>query len=428
MLVRLDVAVTNPAVSKIHRHIEAMSRVNKFLTSKKRSAANTVIGYKTSLAYFQQFLTKDYNDQTLETIIALLASNKIDVYDILDHFVSFLQSNKLTRSSIHQYLVGIRSYFLFNDIDIVDSKFKRKVTMPKNIKEEDQALDQQDIRKLLLKCNSRRLKTYILILASSGLRANEACTIRLCDIDFEYKPVRIHIRGEFTKTKVSRKVFISDEAAEYVKDWINYMFEIDVDRIKNTNIQLDKRLLFQVHENMNSQSRSIYQKLNSQFHTVLRSAGLEAIKDGTTHRRTITLHSFRRFVKTTISDSPAGSDYSEWFLGHTKSSYYVSKPEVRAEIYATKCMKYFTYLDYSTLEARGKNIDARINELENEKQIMNQKHEEEMRTMQEQIDHIIEIVKYPHTRARMLIKPTPKGLVEPNARRLTLASRLPNKK
>ena len=37
-------------------------------------------------------------------------------------------------------------------------------------------------------------------------------------------------------------------------------------------------------------------------------------------RRKITLHSFRRFVKTTISDL-GYADYSEWFIGHAGSTY-----------------------------------------------------------------------------------------------------------
>ena len=37
-------------------------------------------------------------------------------------------------------------------------------------------------------------------------------------------------------------------------------------------------------------------------------------------RRKNTLHSFRRFVKTTISDL-GYADYSEWFIGHAGSTY-----------------------------------------------------------------------------------------------------------
>jgi hypothetical protein len=78
-------------------------------------------------------------------------------------------------------------------------------------------------------------------------------------------------------------------------------------------------------------------------------------------RRKITLHSFRRFVKTVISDQ-VNQDYSEWFLGHSKSPYYTKKELARREIYSTKCMKYLTFLDYTTLEATGKNIDAQLSE------------------------------------------------------------------
>ena len=89
-------------------------------------------------------------------------------------------------------------------------------------------------------------------------------------------------------------------------------------------------------------------------------------------RRKITLHSFRRFVKTVISDQ-ADQDYSEWFLGHSKSPYYTKKELERREVYSTKCMKYLTFLDYTTLEATGKNIEAKLSEKEKEIQLLRQR-------------------------------------------------------
>lgn len=85
----------------------------------------------------------------------------------------------------------------------------------------------------------------------------------------------------------------------------------------------------------------------------------ERKEGGLGKRRKITLHSLRRFVKTVISDQ-VGQDYSEWFLGHSKSPYYTKKEINKREIYATKCMKYLTFLDYTTLEARGKGIGIDI--------------------------------------------------------------------
>ena len=91
----------------------------------------------------------------------------------------------------------------------------------------------------------------------------------------------------------------------------------------------------------------------------------ERKEEGIYKRRKITLHSFRRFVKTVISDQ-TNQDFSEWFLGHNKSPYYTKKETERREIYANKCMKYLTLLDYTTLEARGKSIEANLQEKDRE--------------------------------------------------------------
>jgi integrase len=368
-----------------------MPKVQKFLSSKRRSAINTVIGYKTSLAYFQQFLTDEHDDITLETIIELLTLRKYDVYDLLDQFVNYLQNIKISQLSVHQYLTGIKSFFLYNDIDIVSSKFKRRVTMPKNVQEEEQAIDQDDIRNILLKCDNRRLKPYLLVLASSGVRAKEACAIRLRDLDFQSNPTGLHVRGEYTKTKVSRDIYISTEATRYLKDLIEYKFKINVDQYNITG-PMGEQLVFQGHKTSSNNLNLIYQKLRAPFQSVLRSAGLDGKKESSRRGR-VTFHSFRRNVKTTISNSQAGSDYSEWFLGHRKNSYYVNKPEVRAEIYANKCMQHLTFLDFDVLKATGRNIEARVEQVEKEKQIANQKHEAEINALHERIDRMDRIIK-----------------------------------
>jgi hypothetical protein len=80
----------------------------------------------------------------------------------------------------------------------------------------------------------------------------------------------------------------------------------------------------------------------------------------------------RRHAKGVISNQ-VNQDYSEWYLGHSKSPYYTLKEPERREIYATRCMKSLTFLDYSILEATGKNIEARLYEKEKEIQILRQR-------------------------------------------------------
>src|SRR2546423_6639047 len=109
--------------------------------------------------------------------------------------------------------------------------------MPKNHREDEAAIDDSDIRKILLSCNNRRLKTYILCLASGGMRAMEALAIRLKDIDFSVTPTKIHIRKEYTKTKVSRDIYISEEATTHLKQFIDFKYRIQKDHPSQTRIK-----------------------------------------------------------------------------------------------------------------------------------------------------------------------------------------------
>jgi hypothetical protein len=79
-------------------------------------------------------------------------------------------------------------------------------------------------------------------------------------------------------------------------------------------------------------------------------------------RRQITLHSFRRFVKSTISDL-GYSDYSEWFIGHSGSTYYRKKDSDKIEIFR-KIEPYLTFLNVYQLERQGADIQTKIEELE----------------------------------------------------------------
>jgi integrase len=309
-----------------------------------------------------------HSQYNIENIIKSLSNNELDIYVILDEFVSYLvnEAPNITSSSIKLYIAAIRSYLAYYDIDIIPSKFRRKVKMPKMHREDEEPLDASDIRKILLSCNNRRLKAYLLVLASGGMRAVEALAIRLKDIDFTVSPTKIHIRKEYSKTKTSRDIYISDEATQYLRQWINWKYSNeDRPRIKD-----DDDLVFTVYRTR--APTTVYVKVLTEFEKLLSVIGLDERKEGKQRRRKITLHSFRRFVKTVISDQ-TNTDYSEWFLGHSKSPYYTKKEPERREIYATKCMKYLTFLDYTTLEATGKNIEAKLSEKEKEIQLLRQR-------------------------------------------------------
>jgi hypothetical protein len=227
------------------------------------------------------------------------------------------------------------------------------------------------------------------------MRALEGLAIRLSDIDFSVNPTKIRIRKEFAKTRTSRDIYISDEATYYLKQWIDWKY-----RDKGNNLSSNSRshndLIFSIYNLKGvSKPRTIYIKALEEFQKLLTIVGMDEWKEEGIHkRRKITLHSFRRFVKTVISDQ-TNQDYSEWFLGHNKSPYYTKKEPERREIYATKCMRYLTFLDYTTLEATGKHIEAKLSEKDREIAGLKEKYDadiallkDEMRFMRQLMDSI----------------------------------------
>ena len=54
------------------------------------------------------------------------------------------------------------------------------------------------------------------------MRASEALSIRLADCDLNTNPPKLLIRGEFTKTKVSRFVFLTQELVQQISLWLEY--------------------------------------------------------------------------------------------------------------------------------------------------------------------------------------------------------------
>ena len=142
------------------------------MESISRNSLKSKYSYKYGLVHFQKFLSQSYPEYTVESVINALEEEHLDLYVILDEFTSYLVSEKLELTSqrhIRLYMASVRSYLAYYDIDIIPSKFKRKVKMPRHYREDEEPLDASDIRKILLACNNRRLKPYLLTLGQWGV-------------------------------------------------------------------------------------------------------------------------------------------------------------------------------------------------------------------------------------------------------------------
>jgi integrase len=389
------------SVLKLHKDIRSQSKVTTFLKSIRRNSNKTSINYETSLSYLQLFLIPQ--GHTPETILDPLAKNEINVYTLLEQFITYLTDKKsLSSNTIRQYLVGIKSYFAYYGIDVIPSKFKRKVKLPKRLQEDQEPIDSEDIRNILLNCNNRRLKTFILVLASGAMRSTEALAIRIRDIDFNSNPTKIHLRKEYTKTRVARDVYISAEATKYLQDWISWKYRYRKHlKAEEQKLKSDDDLVFQVAKSI-TRLLSLYVKLLKELGKVLTLSGLYDKKEGM-NRRTISFHSLRRHAKTVIS-TQVNQDYSEWFLGHSdRSSYWAMKEAERKEIYLNQIQKYLTFLDYTTLKNSSRSIEAKLEEKEKEITLLRNR----------DTDSAVKIASLEETMKSLLQTLVSKGVLEP---------------
>jgi integrase len=206
----------------IRSQIRELEPVKDFLQSKSTRSEVTAKNYLTGLVHFNNFLSSINPKYTVKTIVGSLGAEEENVYLILNRFIVYQRSLFSSAATIKLNLEAVKSYLGYHDVNIIPAKYKRQVTVPKLAQEEETAIDVNDVRKILLTCNNRRLKTYLLILASGGMSAVEGLAITLGDIDFSVSPTKIHIRAKFSKTRKSRDIYISDEATKYLQNWIDW--------------------------------------------------------------------------------------------------------------------------------------------------------------------------------------------------------------
>ena len=357
----------------------------KFTNSVSVGNKNTAKIYYSRLLSFARFAKENYGI-ILKEMIHKIKNSEYDTYDILNGYCLYLKNNSyLSNSSFRDKIITAKTFLEFNDLEISPRKFKLKVRYPKSIFKHKEAIDKEDIIRILNGCSDLRLKTYVILLASTGLRATEALSIRIKDLISDSNnnfPSKAIIRGEFTKTKVDRYIFLTKEMEHQIKIWLDYksrkrrICHIDKEtgksiseyRIPETK---PNDLIFSIYQKDKPRPDHIYINLAHIFSDTIDRIGMGEREDGNEIRRKITLHSFRRFVKTTISDL-GYSDYSEWFIGHSGSTYWRKKDNEKAEIFK-KIEPYLTFLNVPQLERQGADLQTKIEELQDINQVLREK-------------------------------------------------------
>jgi integrase len=382
--------------------------IAKYISEISSMSKSTAYEYSKRLSYFEAFVLAEYRT-SVDNIIRKINNGTYDPYNVLSSYRAFLQDKgSISAITMKQQVITIKNFLEYSDVDISPRKFKLKVKLPKAPRKNKRALSKEDIAEILNACSDIKLKTYVMFLASTGCRAVEALSIRAIDLDDKSSPARILIRGEYAKTKVERTIFLTDEMTKQLRQWVEFKHRTrrvcQKDRLTGKTLTEYRTLtpdpyalIFAVRQDIaDPDPRNLYTNLRIDFAKTLDRIGKGSREDNK-RRRKITLHSFRRFVKSTISDLGFGH-YSEDFIGHDGSTYYRKTVREKAEIF-TKIEPYLTFLDFATPERKGADTNTRIEELESINQILRQKdsmNTDAIATLSDQLDKVmqeIEILK-----------------------------------
>jgi integrase len=371
------------STQKIAKESSYSKLLTNYVVNIKSMSSSTAKQYKSELNSFANFVYNTYGvniDTLVDKILHCDNHGKrtaFDPYDVLSKYTASLIGT-IAPTTVKHRILTIKNFFEYCDIEISPRTFRLKVRLPKSIRKEKEPFSKEDIVFILNSCSTIRLKTYVMLLAATGMRASEAISIRICDLDLESIPFKVFIRGEYTKTKSDRTVLLTQEAARQLKYWLDYKYRTRRVSFYDKNVcksiseyrtpsKIDNDLIFSTKASsrgyLSVSIQSLYVEFASVFGKMLEQLGRGQREEspGAQHRK-ITLHSFRRWVKSTISDL-GYYDYSEWFIGHSGSTYYRKSEKEKAEIFR-KIEPYLTFLNVHQLERQGADIQSRVNELE----------------------------------------------------------------
>jgi integrase len=352
--------------------------ISQYIESVTINSEKTSYQYERRLRNFETYFSKTYNFTIDDYLINKTFT--VDVYALLSGYVFYLTTNyvspdgfKLANITIKNGINTVRYFLEYYDIEINPRKYKLRVRQPKVIRQFKEALTKDDITRILHMCESYKLKTFVHTLAVTGCRASEACAIRLMDIDF--KNSKVNIRGEYTKTKEDRYVFLTEELIKQLQDYLDYKYRrrvkysrtgelprVIIPERKDTDLVFASYFYDSKEENLGI--TYIYNTLLIRFDKTLNLLNVSYENNSTKRRHKITFHSFRRFVKSTISDL-GYSDYSEWYIGHAGSTYYRRSEKDKLELFR-KIEPYLTFFNTQSLAIRQADMLSQIKALEQE--------------------------------------------------------------
>ncbi len=352
---------------KVEKHL------NKFTSNA------TIKGFRTHLKQFFELIEED-PDEYIKDVRLLEDKHRYEIIDIYENdltkYWKWLINKEYAPKTISNSLNAVNLFFkefrIYIDPNHCKNLIKRGVGS-KPISEDIPLTP--DILKKILQHADVRSRAMFLIMLSNGCRIGELVNIRLGkdypnktgDIDFNSNPTKILIKYRMkngngsVKTKTSRTTYISDEATDALKEWLEYRdrsleYTVEKFNLKRGKLNHDDRV-FPYHTN----------NVRTIWYNLIRKAGIQE-RDDVTNRRKIHPHCLRKYFRTYFSKY--NRDIAELIMGHEGylSSAYLRLDDEDLKNEYLKGMSYINIFehkqDLSELNKANREKDEKIADLQ----------------------------------------------------------------
>jgi len=250
-----------------------------------------------------------------EKLIEKYLKEKRNYAEDLSKFVVFLHDSPPLSARLT--FIRVKEFFNYYNLELSSKelKFIRNKLPKGNARTIEKDMDIETIRTILQHLDVKG-RALVLVLASSGMRINEALSVTLDDVDLKSKPACVTVRGETSKNGDTRIAFISAEATQAVNEWLKVRADyIRSSANRNTGLVKNGRGKSKTDDDdgrlfpFSDQNASVF------WDTALTKADLLS-RDKTTNRKQLHFHQFRKFFISQLS-LIISKEIPEMLAGHS---------------------------------------------------------------------------------------------------------------
>jgi site-specific recombinase XerD len=238
---------------------------------------------------------------------------------MLDDFVANLQAENLAPGSVSNHVKGVKALFRCNGL-----KLELPYSLSKRSVYEDRAPTPEELQKTLDIADLRE-RVIITMLALGGFRIGTLSKLQYRhvkrDLERGMIPVHVHVEAEITKGKYhDYDTFLNHEAAEFLKAYLDSRRKGSPTGRKQPEIIHDDSPL--IRDGQSNQAKPITTgRIHSVVHNLYVKAGL-VTSNPRGRRYDLRAHSIRKFFRTQLASLGVQTDYVEYMMGHTISTYH----------------------------------------------------------------------------------------------------------